>query len=93
MGEESIKVVVRLPAETVKELEETVDNGRYDSISEAIADCVQQHLESHPEIKEKSAEKKVEVKMESLIREEVTMDQLIRDAAKKFTKEKIDRNH
>jgi len=90
--EDDTMVTLRLPAKLVERLEEMITKGKYDNLSEAVADCIQNYLDSNPDIPDDSEKKeKPTVDMESLMKDDYkTMDELIRDAAKKYTKDHID---
>lgn len=90
--EETTRVTIRLPRDMVKRLEMMIAMGKYDNLSEAVRDCIQEYLDSnHIEIEEMD-KGKVTVDMETLIEDGNTksMDELIREAAKKYTKDHLE---
>jgi len=89
--DDNTRVTVRLPTDMVERLEEMVIKGKYANISEAIRDCIQEYLDSNPVVKDEIGNKVPEVELESLVKDDSkSMEELIRDAAKKYTKNHID---
>lgn len=87
--DENTRVTVRLPTEMVEALEAMIAKGKYANMSEAIRDCIQEYLDSNPQIMDEIA-KMPKVEMESLVNDNTkTMDELIREAAKKYTRDHI----
>jgi len=94
----SEKIIVRLSPDTVLVLQSLVDKGEYRSLSESVADAIEQMIEAKftPEEIEKIVSNRIReqpLRIESLLTDNnpESMDEAVRKAVRGYVRSRMDR--